>query len=554
MEDSFGTFLQQLSEQPLLQGLIAALATFILEDPTTVGCGLLVADRKMAFATAFVGLTLGIAAGDVGLYLVGRAASSRTLKWGLISEDRLGRAKRWLDRNLLLAITVSRFVPGMRLPTYLGAGIFQASFTRFVALALGASLVWTFLLLSVTVRLGESALPLLGRFKWLAGGVFIVVLALVQWLLARRRARDLDDAPPADNPVEPVVSSFEFWHPAIFYLPVGFYWLWLSLRYRCLTLPTSANPSIYSGGLVGESKSQILDLAPHHVQPWLARHVAIEHPHDDSPLHERLASAHGTMREAGLEYPIVAKPDLGQRGAGVRRIANEEHMLEYLRTFPRGQRVILQELIEYPCEAGVFYYRRPHDEQGEIFSITLKYFPSVRGNGRSTLRELILADRRARIVRDIYFRRHEHLLDTVLEADREYRLVFAGNHAQGAVFRDGTALATPELRARIDEIARAIPEFYFGRFDIKFNSLETFLRGEDFRIVEINGAGAEATHIWDARATLKGAYSTLFRQFEILFEIGHHNRSRGHAPISPAQLIKDFMRFRKIAKGYPPAS
>ena len=39
---------------------------------------------------------------------------------------------------------------------------------------------------------------------------------------------------------------------------------------------------------------------------------------------------------------------------------------------------------------------------------------------------------------------------------------------------------------------------------------------------------AEATHIWDASATLPDAYVTLFEQFRILFEIGAANRRRVH--------------------------
>jgi membrane protein DedA with SNARE-associated domain len=546
--------IQQLSQHPLLQGVVAALATFILEDPTTIGCGLLVADQKMAFMTALVGLTLGIAAGDVGLYLVGRAASAKTVKWGLISEDRLGRAKRWLDRNLLFAITVSRFVPGMRLPTYLGAGIFQASFWRFVGIALAASLVWTLLLLSVTVRLGEAALPMLGRFKWLVAAGLIAVIALAQWLIARRQTRDVEELSAEPKPAaEPIVSVFEFWHPAIFYLPVGAYWLWLAARHRSLTLPTAANPSIYSGGLIGESKSQILSLIPAGVRRWFAHHTTIER-REKSEAEEIVLAAREAMREAGLEFPIVAKPDLGQRGAGVRRVLHEQHLLDYVREFPEGQTIVLQRLADHPCEAGVLYFRRPGAERGEIFSVTLKHFPRVVGDGRRTLRELILDDPRARIVREIYFRRHGTHLDSVIAEGVEFQLVFAGNHAQGAVFRDGTHLVTPELHARIDEIAREIPEFYFGRFDIRFHSMESFLRGEDFTIVELNGAGAEATHIWDARATLGGAYKTLFRQFEILFEIGAHNRRRGHSPLTAVQVIRDFLRFRKIARRYPPAT
>jgi hypothetical protein len=91
-------------------------------------------------------------------------------------------------------------------------------------------------------------------------------------------------------------------------------------------------------------------------------------------------------------------------------------------------------------------------------------------------------------------------------------------------------------------------------FDVKFKSLESFLRGEDFEVVEINGASAEATHIWDAKMKLTDAYRTLFRQFEILFEIGDANRRRGFKPIGGLTILKDAARYYLTSKHYPSSS
>jgi len=92
---------ERLAGHPVPQALAAALATFILEDPTTVSCGLLVAEGRMWFLTAFVGLSAGIAAGDLGLYAIGRFVGPSTVAWGLLSQDRLDRTKRWFDRNVV---------------------------------------------------------------------------------------------------------------------------------------------------------------------------------------------------------------------------------------------------------------------------------------------------------------------------------------------------------------------------------------------------------------------------------------------------------------------
>jgi hypothetical protein len=429
-----------------------------------------------------------------------------------------------------------------------GAGIFQASLWRFLAAAVGASIVWTFLLLSATIKIGETVLPLLGRFKWPVAVLAIVALILIQRRDSQRLAQE-EEAREAQG--TPIVSAFEFWPPTLFYIPVGVYYAWLALRFRSFTLPTAANPFIYSGGMIRESKSQILNLVPETHRRWLARHVLFHRPAAGASPDAMLIEAKAAMEDADLAFPIVAKPDAGQRGAGVQRLANETDLRRYLLEFPPASDLMLQKLADYPHEAGVLYYRYPGEAEGRILSITLKEFPDVIGDGRRTVRELIQSNPRAKLLQHIYFPRHASHLDEVLPAGDRFSLVFAGNHAQGAVFKDGTHRATPELLARLHEIASAIPEYYFGRFDMRFADLERFLQGEDFTIVEINGAGAEATHIWDASMSLTRAYRTLFEQFRILFEIGARNRRRGFRSLGPIRLLRDCYWYRRSARAYP---
>jgi hypothetical protein len=228
-------------------------------------------------------------------------------------------------------------------------------------------------------------------------------------------------------------------------------------------------------------------------------------------------------------------------------------LLAYLESFPRDPLIVLQALAPYDHEAGVLYYRMPGEERGRVISITLKEFPFVVGDGARTLRELILANDRARLISEVYFKRHEGVLDQVVPEGEKFPLVFAGNHAQGCIFKDGLHVLTPALSARIDEIAQSLPRFYFGRFDMRFEDVESFQRGEGFLIVEINGAGAEATHIWDADATLHDAYRTLFEQYRVLFRIGDVNRRAGLRPIGPVQVLKDVLIYQRLARKYPVA-
>ncbi|MEO1083738.1 MAG: D-alanine--D-alanine ligase, partial [Acidobacteriota bacterium] len=117
-------------------------------------------------------------------------------------------------------------------------------------------------------------------------------------------------------------------------------------------------------------------------------------------------------------------------------------------------------------------------------------------------------DPRAGRIAHVYLPRHRDRLDRVIPRGRAFRLAFAGSHSRGTIFRDGGHYITPEMTAAFDKIADDIPEFYFGRFDVRFDKLEDLRAGRDFRIVEINGAGGEATHIWDRRTPILRAYRT----------------------------------------------
>ena len=374
----------------------------------------------------------------------------------------------------------------------------------------------------------------------------------------------------------PPLSFFEFWPMWAFYPPVMAYAAWLMLRYRGILLPTVANPSFPGGGFFGESKADILALAMQHVPEWVAPFVAVRRA-DDAPgtagpaaqaectagpaVHAECTAgpaaraeceaALATLAAAGLALPVVAKPDLGCRGAGVKLVRSRADLQAYLLGFPAGATLLLQRLVPFEGEAGIFYCRRPGQAQGRVVSITLKYFLHVIGDGRRTLRQLILDDPRAGPLQHLYLRRHTARLDSVPASGEAIRLAFAGSHSRGAIFRNGSHLVTPEMEAGFDAIARRLPEFHFGRFDIRFERFADVQQGHGFTIVEINGAGAESTHIWDRKTGLLQAWRDLMRQYRWLFEIGHANRARGFQPMRWADFLRDYRREKALTPLYP---
>ena len=304
--------------------------------------------------------------------------------------------------------------------------------------------------------------------------------------------------------------SFEFWPAPLFYLPIVPYYTFLSLRHRSIYTPFYANPEIENGGLLGESKWEFL------------KHLNQMSPHTLGAIkigkQDDILQARELLNKAGFSYPFILKPDIGQRGYGVRIIRDDFDLAEYLRLADFD--MIVQKLSRLPCEAGVFYVRHPSAFEGILFSITDKKFPIVTGDGRTRFGDLVLNDKRARIIASTYFSRHRKNLHDIPEDGEIKILAECGNHCQGAIFLNGEKLKTPDLQKSIHSIASQIPDFYFGRFDVRYKNADSLMKGIDFEVIEINGAGSEATHIWDAQATLSEAYGTLFKQWRILFEIG----------------------------------
>ena len=344
-------------------------------------------------------------------------------------------------------------------------------------------------------------------------------------------------------------SSLERLPKWIICIPLTVQWIWLSLRYKSLTLPSSANPTITSGGLVGEGKLEYLDAMGSLARASTAAYCQI--------------STHGPllgielrqlMRNAGLVFPVIAKPNLGLCGYGVRLVSNRGELRSYLASFPINEIVLLQAYLPAEGEAGIFYARDPATDQGRIIGLTLRYFPRVTGDGRQTLAKLINADPRAR--RSLASTEHESNLDMlkVPNAGEVVRLSTIGSTRVGGLYRKGATHITEQLTRAIDAIARDMPNFHFGRFDVRFDSLYDLSAGMGFTIMEVNGAGSEAIQAWDPDIGLFAGFRIIFEKQKILFSIGAAMRSIGFDPISLIALMKLYWRQRRLIAKYPPSN
>ncbi len=329
-------------------------------------------------------------------------------------------------------------------------------------------------------------------------------------------------------------------------LPQLVYWLILSLRYRSLTLPSLANPKITSGGLLGEGKIEYF-----HGMGALALAATAA---NGSFVVEALSAADAAaacMQRANIAFPIIAKPDIGWCGFGVRRIDTAQALAEYLDAYPVGERVVLQAYVPDAGEAGLFYVRLPGEKHGRLLGLALRFFPQVTGDGRSTVAELIaLEPRLCRLGADGLHRIEVDLLQ-IPEAGEQVRLATIGSTRIGGLYRDGGALITSALSGVIDAIARDMPEFYFGRFDVRYSNAEALMRGEGFKIIEVNGAGSEAIEAWDPDISARAAFKKIFVKQRLLFEVAAANRQRGYKTMSLWHLAALHLRQQKLIRQYP---
>jgi len=533
---------------PALQAGTLFLSTFVLEDVAAVGAGLLLASGVLAWPIAFGACFLGIWMGDAGLYGFARVAGRAWFEkssWARFSTN-VQRSERWFAERGNWILVFSRLMPGARLPTYLAAGFLRLPLNRFLFITGAASLVWTATVLFVGQVFGTRVLGWLAPFR--STGLVLLSCFLSVFVLVQV-AKRLDTLALLRRLQTRVMkwSHWEFWPAWMFYPPVALYCIWLCIKYRGLTLPTAANPVMFSGGLVGESKIATLKDLMETSPEFTAEAELLQ---GVSPG-ERLQSFREICRRRGINYPLILKPDVGQRGVGVKLVQTEEQVRAYLdRT---AAPLIVQRFAQGPHEAGIFYYRFPHERVGHIFAITEKVFPRITGDGRSTIAELVWKEPRARFLAHIYLRRLHERRGEVLAAGDTLKLVAAGNHAQGCIFRDGMHLCSPALLETIDTISRKLPGFYIGRYDLRYASEADLRAGRNFQIVELNGAASEATSIYDARNSVFTAYRTLFRQWDLVFAIGAVNRQKGTRTTGVSLLFRHWRDYARCAASYPVA-
>ena len=287
--------------------------------------------------------------------------------------------------------------------------------------------------------------------------------------------------------------------------------------------------------MFGESKFEVLKKIP---EKYIPKTILISLPTTTDSVVEKL-SRHG------IKLPVIFKPDLGERGYMVQRIQSAEDIHDYIKM--TNCDFLVQELIDLPLEFGVFYTRFPNEPRGKVTSVVMKEMLTVTGDGLSSLEDLILAKDRAKLQWKTLKETYRDRLKEVVVKGMNIELVSIGNHCLGTTFLDGSHLINERLSECFDRISQEIDGFYFGRYDLRCETLQDLYEGR-IKVMELNGCGAEPAHIYQPGYPIIKALGVLLNHWRTIFLIARENHKRGIPYCSFKDGVFYFRAFRAATR------
>jgi hypothetical protein len=293
---------------------------------------------------------------------------------------------------------------------------------------------------------------------------------------------------------------------------------------------------MYFSGFEGETKREMFQYLP----PEFSPKTVYIHPSED------FNAVLKKMNEAGLNFPVAVKPDVGTKGLLFRKIKNEEQLKTYHSLLPFNY--IIQQMITLPLELSIFYVRYPDKKDGIITGIIAKEYLHVTGDGKSTLQQLIESHPKAFMMADEQKIKHKENLNKVIALNEKYFLNELGNHNRGARFINLKNKVDEQLLNVMNKISLYSKHFYYGRYDIKTSSFEDLKQGKNISILEYNGVGSEPNHIYDIGLSYMQAINIIAQHWKYMYEIGRINYKKGIRYIPFLKGIKMFRQSRRHTK------
>lgn len=302
----------------------------------------------------------------------------------------------------------------------------------------------------------------------------------------------------------------EFWPDLLWQVPLFLQGFVLGLLRGKLNWFVRANPGIPWGGMFDAPKSSILQqLRPQN------------RPQGQLIQHENGIPA----VPAGLQFPLIVKPDAGERGRGVYKIGDQAAWTSLWQQSPPGA-YLVQNFVPAPYEFGVFVIR---DELGRlrIHSLTWKLPLGVVGDGHSSLEQLLAVHPRAQRFKRFWPSFAPSELASVPNAGAFVPLHFSGNHSRGATFLNAQSLIDADMEAAFNDLLAPLEGFYYGRLDAMVAEPADLRHSARIQVLEINGANAEPAHVYDPDGSWWVGLLEHFRFQRMMWRVANRNLKAG---------------------------
>jgi len=175
--------------EPWLIAIVLALTTLLLEDLAIAAGVALATQGAISWGISLAAVGGGIAAGDIGLYGLGLAATRVPWVRRRFVGDRSLWAREQLVTRLPSAVLLARVIPGLRLVTYTACGFVRVPLLRFSAWVLLAVALWTLGLYGASVAVGSALAEHLGVPPPVAVALPILALAIAVPMFRQLRRR-----------------------------------------------------------------------------------------------------------------------------------------------------------------------------------------------------------------------------------------------------------------------------------------------------------------------------------------------------------------------------
>ncbi len=197
--------------------LACGLGVPIPEDITLVAAGILAAIGKISLAGAIAVGFVGVLLGDCILFFLGRRYGYRIFKLRLFrtffTEDRIRIARQRILANSKFICFVARFLPGLRSPIFLTAGVMGVSPISFLMLDGLAAMIsvpaWVYIGYVFGNNLDVALNTVVRMQKWVLVGLVVLILGyfLFNRYMSKKQKQWLATAEPM--PIDPIDKKTE---------------------------------------------------------------------------------------------------------------------------------------------------------------------------------------------------------------------------------------------------------------------------------------------------------------------------------------------------------